>query len=717
MKIDVYLPGDDSETKALKKRFLKFSGIREPLFLGVFGLILWFLDLRFMAMAMWMFSAFSLSILTLFYIIRDHVKWFATIKLYFFVLFSFAAVLFFGGILHSGGVVFVGLAGALISLSFFKAKQFRIIFSVYILTVIIEALLQPYLTPQPEVTPKANLILFVMHILVISGVMFATISYYIEQNIQAKQKESDRLKEMDSLKTRFYTNISHEFRTPLTVIMGIADQIKENPDRWLFKGPGKITEQSQSLLYLVNQMMDLSKLEAGAMSVNLKQGDIVGYLKYLVESFQGIAESKHINLRFTAEKNEFYMDYDADKLMHIMTNLLSNALKFTPEDCDVLVSVGLGDSDETQNILRIMVKDTGIGIPADQLSCVFERFYQAEYNAGFNNRGSGLGLSLTRQLVNLLKGTISVQSDLGKGAEFTVELPISRTSPMAEDHGMSNIKPAFVKFPSDSKKVITTELVEDNQNDELPILLLVEDNRDVVEFLADILDSNFNVHVANNGKEGLEKALLFVPDIIVSDVMMPEMDGFELLENLKNGMSTSHIPVVLLTARANFESKIMGLEKGADAYLAKPFSTIELIAVLNNLMENRKKMQQKLAGYWVYKTPKRISSMKPELSFLQKLHEIVDANLQDENFDIQLLCNMIGMSRSQLYRKFKALTNQSLGKFIRSMRLENAKHLIEVLGLNVSEAAYASGFKNLSHFSYIFKEEFGYSPSENAPKI
>jgi len=596
--------------------------------------------------------------------------------------------------------------------TFFKPKQFRIIFGVYLLTVIIEAFLQPYLTPLTEITPKVNLTLFVLHILVIAGVMFSTISYYVAQSIQAKQKESDRLKELDTLKTRFYTNITHEFRTPLTVIMGMADQIAEHPDKWLDKGPKKITEQSQSLLYLINQMMDLSKLEAGAMSVNLNQGDIIAYLKYLVESFQGIAESKHINLHFTSEMNEFYMDYDADKLMHIMTNLLSNALKFTPDDGDVLVSVGLDNKDGAQDILQISVKDTGIGVPADQLSHVFERFYQAENNAGLSSSGSGLGLSLTKQLVNLLNGDISVNSTPGKGTEFTVRFTITKTSPLVKDHGLSGIKPAFVKFPSGSEKANIPEMFKGIQDEELPLLLIVEDNKDVVEFLVSLLENNFNVRVAVNGKEGLEKALLFVPDIIVSDVMMPEMDGFELLEKLKNDMSTSHIPVVLLTARADFDSKIIGLKKGADAYLAKPFNKIELFAILNNLMGNRKKMQQKLAGFPVSGSPDSLAPIKPELSFLQKIHDIVGANMQDANFDIQQLCNNIGMSRSQLYRKFKALTNQSLGKFIRRMRLDKAKHLMEVQGLNVSEAAYDSGFKNLSHFSYIFKEEFGYSPSE-----
>lgn len=692
---------------------MKLSGIQEPLFLSIFGLILWLWDVRMMAIAMWIFSGFSLSILFLFYLIRDHVKWFAAIKLYFFVLFSFVAVLFFGGILHSGGVVFVGLAGSLLSLSFFSPNQFRIIFGIYLLTVIIEALLQPFLTPLPEVTPTVNLNLFVMHILVIAGVMFDTISYYIKQNIQSKQKESDQLKELDSLKTKFYTNITHEFRTPLTAIMGIAEQIEENPSEWLDKGPKKITEQSQSLLYLINQMMDLSKLEAGAMSENLNQGDIIGYLKYLVESFQGIAEIKHINLKFTSQMNEFYMDYDADKLMHIMSNLLSNAIKFTPEKGDVLVSVSLTSTGEIKDFLKVSVKDTGIGILADHLSHVFERFYQAENNVRLSNRGSGLGLSLTKQLVNLLKGHISVHSTPGKGTEFTVKFPISKDSPIAEDHGMSSIKPGFVKFPAFSDNDYISEFFEGIQDEELPILLLVEDNRSVAEFIVSILENNFNILESVNGKEGLDKALLFVPDIIVSDVMMPEMDGFELLENLKNNMNTSHIPVVLLTARADFDSRITGLEKGADAYLVKPFSKIELFTILSNLMKNRKNMQQKLAGFWNNNSTERIFPMRPELNFLQKIHEIVRINIQNENFDIQQLCNEIGMSRSQLYRKFKALTNQSLGKFIRRIRLENAKHLIEVLNSSVSEAAYDSGFKNLSHFSYIFKEEFGYSPSEN----
>ena len=627
------------------------------------------------------------------------------------ILTTLIAMLQLGGITSSLGLIFVGLNCAMASVLGNNIRWTIALFVLYSITVIIAGIAESFLPKPTYISPSVNSLYFVLNTLWINLSAFFLIILYIKENKRFEKAEANRLKELDVTRTSLYTNISHEFRTPMTVIMGLADQIKENPDKWLEKGPEKIIEQSQTLLNLVNQMMDLAKLEAGAMSINLIQGDIIAYLKYLAESFQGIADSNHIQLRFSSELNEFYMDYDADKLMHIISNLISNALKFTPSGGDITILIKPVEKIEVGNILQVSVHDSGIGIPSDLLTNVFERFYQVENNT-MNRGGSGLGLSITKQLVNLLKGTIYVNSVPGKGTEFTVELTVTNNSAMETDHGIAAIKPAFIKFHSKSEKVSVSEILKGSHHEELPILLIVEDNKDVVEYLIGLLENSYNIHVSVNGKEGLEKALLFIPDIILSDVMMPVMDGFSLLEKLKTDIRTSHIPVVLLTARADFNSKITGLSKGADAYLVKPFHQTELFVTLNNLMDLRKKIQHRLANYPNSKSLKNNSFIKPELNFLSKVHAIVETNLHDEEFSIQQLCNEIGMSRAQLYRKFNALTDQSLGKFIRSKRLNKAKFLMEIQGLNVSEAAYDSGFKNLSHFSYIFKEEFGFSPSE-----
>lgn len=628
------------------------------------------------------------------------------------ILTTLIVMLQLGGITSSLGLIFVGLNCAMASVLGNNIRWTIALFVLYSITVIIAGIAESFLPKPTYISPSINVLYFVLNTLWINLSAFFLIFLYIKEYKRFEKAEANRLKELDVTRTSLYTNISHEFRTPMTVIMGMADQIKENPDEWLEKGPKKIIEQSQSLLNLIDQMMDLSKLEAGAMSVYLIQGDIIAYLKYLVESFQGIADSNHIQLHFSSKMHHFYMDYDADKLMHIISNLISNALKFTPSGGDVTILVRMVEKTEVGNILQISVNDSGIGIPSDHLSIVFERFYQVGNNTMSRGSGSGLGLSITKRLVNLLKGTISVNSVPGKGTEFSVELTVTNNSVIETDHGISTIKPAFVKFPTASGNTNVSHLLESSLDEKQPVLLIVEDNKDVVEYLVSLLKNNYNIEVAVDGKEGLKNAFTTVPDIILSDVMMPKMDGFALLEKLKNDIRTSHIPVVLLTARADFDSKITGLSKGADAYLIKPFSRVQLFMTLNNLMALRKKIQQKLAGFQVSSSSENSISIKPEISFLRKVHGIVEDNLQDEDFGIQQLCTKIGMSRAQLYRKFNALTNQSIGKFMRTIRLEKAKYLMETQGCNVSEAAYDSGFKNLSHFSYIFKEEFGFSPSE-----
>lgn len=630
------------------------------------------------------------------------------------ILTTFAVMIQLGGVTTSLGLVFVGLNCAMASVPANNARWTTGLFILYGITVIIAGVAQPFLPPPDYIPPSVNLLYFVLNALWLNASTLFLILLYIKDRNRFEKAENDRLKEIDDLKTRLYTNITHEFRTPLTTIIGIADQIDENPEKWLAKGPRKIIEQSQSLLHLITQMLDFSKLEIGATSVHLIQGDIIAFLKYLVESFHGISESKQIQLKFSSELPRFFMDYDPDKLLHILTNLISNSLKFTPSGGDIDVSVKLTEIESPEDSIQICVKDNGIGIKPDEIPFIFERFYQAENHSANRASGSGLGLSLTQQIVRLLNGGITVDSTPGKGTEFKVSLNVTKNSTIEADHGISIIKPAFIQKQAKYKKESLPVLIKDNSGNEHPVLLIVEDNLDVVEYLANLLEDNYVIKVAVNGKEGLEKAIEIVPDIILSDVMMPGMDGFSLLEELKDDIRTSHIPVVLLTARADFDSKLAGLEKGAIAYLIKPFNKIELFTVLKNILELRRKTQENLAGFHRNAAQEGYSTQKPELSFLQKVHKIVIDNMHNDDFGIEELCCEMAMSRAQVYRKFKALTSHSIGKFIRTNRLEKARYLMKEKGLNVTEAALDSGFKNLSHFSYVFKEEFGVAPSELA---
>lgn len=723
MKRNFYLPDDDDETMALKKRFLNFNTFARPLLLAVFGLVLWILEARKLAIGMWLFGGISLCIFVAFYLVRNHIKLFAAITLYFYVLFSFVGVLVFGGILYSGGVVFVGLAGVLLSISFFRTKQSRIIFIVYLLTLIIEALLQPFLTPLPEITPAINLTLFVLHILVIAIIMFSTISYYIEQSIQAKNKEADRLKELDTLKTQFYDNITHEFRTPLTVILGMTDQISEKPKEHFRIGLQLIRQNGIRLLHLVNQMLDLSKLEAESMPIHLIQKDILKYLRYISEPFERITEEKNIEFHFLTDFDEIEMDFDPEKIESLVGNLLSNAIKYSPEDSDIYFKIEIAEkveqqegqtftlfSDQLMNgsgkKLRLEIRDTGQGIPSDKIGIIFDRFYQIDHKITGQVEGSGIGLSLVKELVKLMDGNLLVKSSPGKGTTFSVYLPITNNAPQ-EELEESSLKDEPSQFYLNENEELS-EKWHSGQN--LHRLLVIEDNPDVVQYIRSILEREYQIEVANNGCEGIEKALEIIPDIIISDIMMPEKDGFEVCQVLKNDIRTSHVPIVILTAKADMESKITGLEYGADAYLFKPFNSKELRVRLQKLIELRGKLKVKYHLMSIDPSPVEIPH-NPDVVFINKLKKVMIDNLDNEDFDNNQLCNALGISRVQLFRKLKALTGQSASQFMRSFRLNKAKAILLSSHLNVSEVAYDVGFKDPAYFTRAFTKEFGITPS------
>ncbi|PHN07847.1 ATP-binding protein [Flavilitoribacter nigricans] len=513
-----------------------------------------------------------------------------------------------------------------------------------------------------------------------------------------KDLESQRSLEIGRIKNRFYANITHEFRTPLTVIMGLSEQINGYPrEQKLIRRNGK------HLLRLINQLLDLSKLESGKLEVHPVCGDIVAYLRYLTESFDSMAMDKGIKLTFYSEEDAFLMDYDDTQIQHIVYNLLSNAIKFTPDNGKVILHVVSTERDG-RPYLQIKVKDTGIGIAEQQFSHIFDRFYQVDSSSTRRGEGTGIGLSLTSELVHLLGGEIDVASKEGQGSTFKVFIPITKTAPRASQ----STAPIAPSEEMDRPELKGTAARPDSAD--LPQLLLIEDNPDLQEYIQNLLRETYMVHTAGDGQRGIELAIELIPDVIISDVMMPEKNGYEVCEVLKQDERTSHIPIILLTAKAAQRDKIKGLQYGADAYLTKPFDSEELFVRLEKLIQLRRELQAHFA-------PDRelvnTNGRHPqEEAFLQKLRSELDERISDPDFGVRDLAQSVGMSHTQMYRKIKALTGKTPSSFIRSARLQRGREFLQSTDLNVSEIAYEVGFADPNYFSRTFLQEFHTSPSD-----
>ena len=416
-----------------------------------------------------------------------------------------------------------------------------------------------------------------------------------------------------------------------------------------------------------------------------------------------MAADKEIQLTFYSEEEELMMDYDDVKIQHIIYNLLSNALKFTLEGGKVIIHLQKIIQEE-KPYLKLIVRDTGIGIPKKQIAHIFDRFYQINQAEDGRERGTGIGLALVKDLVELMEGEIEVKSQEGKGSIFTIYLPIETKHPFAEK-----------LFPSTESKVIipankitTANVTENPLALDLPILLIIEDNRDVITYIESLLYSQYTIYTAKNGQVGIERAISLVPDIIISDVMMPIKNGYEVCEALKKEEQTSHIPIILLTAKSTQKDKMDGLKYGADAFLTKPFYKEELLLRIEQLVAVRKKLQERYAGNIA--TP---SADQPiENIFLEKVLASIETQISNATFSVPELATTLSMSKSQLYRKLKAVTGQTPSYYIRLARLEKGKNLLETTQLNISEIAYEVGFTDPNYFSRTFQQEFGNSPSD-----
>ncbi|MCC6410682.1 MAG: helix-turn-helix domain-containing protein [Saprospiraceae bacterium] len=546
------------------------------------------------------------------------------------------------------------------------------------------------------------------------AVFFATAGFYFyrfEFKRRIAEKETHRLHELDVFKSRLFTNISHEFRTPLTVILGTTDHlIRENQQKIQHSTSSfsMVRRNGERLLLLVNQILDLAKLESNTLKLDNIQADVLPYIRYIVESLNSLAGSQNVKLLFESPEKAMVMDYDPERLLQIVNNLLTNAIKYTPAGGNVALQVSMVQDEGAKTTqCRLVITDNGAGIPAGDLPFIFDRFYQANNLEKANTGGTGIGLALTKELVQLMGGQINVESEEGKGSRFVVTLPITRSAPTR----LATLDP--VKKVED-----VSARVDQKSQEELPALLLIEDNPDVVEYLISCLQESYRIDVAFNGDAGISKALETVPDLIVSDVMMPGKDGFEVCDVLKNDVRTSHIPLVLLTARADVESRLAGLRRGADAYLAKPFLRAELLVTLENLLTLRRNVQLKFAEWYVASNGNAGEKQddSPELiqehTFVQQVRKVVEDNMANASFTVEKLCQLLAMSQPQLHRKLTALTGKNATQFIRSIRLARAKVLLEQKEKTVSEVAYEVGFDDPKYFSRVFSETFGIPPSK-----
>lgn len=533
----------------------------------------------------------------------------------------------------------------------------------------------------------------------------------LKNELAYEHREARRLAELDQMKTDFFNGVTHEFRTPLTLLLEPARQLlndtKDTSSRYRLE---LIQQNARRLLHFVNQLLDLSKMEAGRMPLNENTGYPLETLRRVMEGFEPLAKQRGITLSGDWPENEVAVVFDEIKWEQVFSNLLSNALKFTDQGGEVRLSVEISE-ESAQSTFRILVTDSGIGIPAEALPHIFERFYQAGHLRG----GSGIGLALCKQLVERMGGHIGVESTQGKGTRFVVELPCEKALSASGIAAKPERVETLAETPASAipDPVLPASAIYKGDGAP-PFLLIIEDDAGLRQLLRASMPPQYRIAEAADGEEGIQMALDLVPDLIISDLVMPGKSGFEVVQTLKSDPGASHIPIILLTAKASIESRLEGLSRGADVYLTKPFRSDELILQIENLLSSRRKMQ----AYFSDNAP--TNAMKdsarevlpaPENEFLQRLIEVVERNLENDNMDAEGFAKAVFVSRSQLHRKVSALTGLPLSEFVRNYRLDRAKELLSQKSGSITEIAWRTGFSNPKYFSTCFKERFGTSPS------
>lgn len=563
---------------------------------------------------------------------------------------------------------------------------------------------------------------YIAYIIIILGLLYFFKEYSIVEATEKgklaiehmKNEEEHRLNE---LKSQFFTDVTHEFRTPLTLILGPAKELVNNTnlDSYSSRQAELIKKNAHKLLQLVNQLMEFRKVEKGRMELLPQKTNIIQLIDGLYDSFKPMAESKEIDFRLNYRKQEILINVDVEKFEKIIYNLVSNAFKYTEDGGQISINVDSCVDTKLGKSLIIEVEDTGIGIAEENKDRVFERFFQA--NQKRTQSTGGIGLYLTKNLVELHSGVIELESELGKGSLFRVTIPDNN-----EEHqsSLSYQEPSDNNRDQDAANQNEEDQAEKTQTAEkknAPTILIAEDDEDLNEFLVSGLSNIFNVIATFNGKEALEQAHKQNIDIILTDIMMPELDGFELCKILRKDLSTSHIPVVFLTAKTMKEDEIKGLKLGAVDYVYKPFNLVSLRLKIQNILENRKHIHERMRANQIME-PETIELSSLDEIFLKEAVEAVNKHLDDSTFDVEKFSQEIGISTNQAYRKIKALTGQTAKEFIRNQRLKIAASLLVQKKRSISEIIYMVGFSSPSYFTRCFKEYYGCTPKEymeNAP--
>ncbi len=540
-----------------------------------------------------------------------------------------------------------------------------------------------------------------------------------ELALRLKDSETQHLREQDRMKSAFFANISHEFRTPLTLILGPLREMEAG----IFKGNvskyfGIMRRNAERLLQLINQLLDLSRLESGKLLLQLQPGNLAVSLRAMAHAFESLAAQRQVEYAIQLPAQALPVWFDRDKMEIIVSNLLSNAFKFTPEEGKVSISVRNTVGRDEKTVVEIQVADSGIGIPAEQQARIFDRFYQVENNStdetllsSGGGVGSGIGLALTREIVLLYGGTIGVADQPGGGTVFIITLPL-RTATLSTDVLEQQKQEAtFWVEPVAAAALPIAEGVEKVRARHQPVVLIVEDNADVRAYIVEQLHDQYQLLEAADGQTALEIARTELPDLLISDLMMPIMDGVALTQQLKSDERTSHIPVILLTAKAGQPDRLQGLETGAEAYLTKPFDAAELRLVVRKIIAQRQVLREKFSREIRLGLPKMAAPSLDDL-FLQRVLAAIEENLDDELFGVEELAAAVNMSRSNLFRKLDALTGKSATHLIRELRLVRAKQLLEQGAGNTTEVAFMVGFNTPAYFVKCFTDQYGVTPGD-----
>lgn len=528
--------------------------------------------------------------------------------------------------------------------------------------------------------------------------------------LYSRRKMIRMMRHVEEIRSSFFTNITHEFRTPLTVILGYS-RLLESGTVFLkqdLQSVGQyITRQGNNLLDLVNQLLDISKVKSAVGNPEWRKGNVIPYLHMLVESFQDLARLKRIELQFLPSQNTVDMDFVPGYLQKILRNLISNALNYTPAYGKICI-----DAKVDNNMLKIRVSDTGKGIPEEDLPHIFDLFYQGNKEE-VKEVGSGIGLSLVQKLVMSMNGTIGVESKVGVGTVFTLLLPLFHTGQECPDFRLNEV--SIEKAVLTTKDDLNGDLPQGKEaNEHTPLILIVEDNPDVAHYIGSLLQGRYALRYASNGRVGLELACELVPDLILTDLMMPVMDGCALLRGIRETETVNHIPVIVITARCTEEERIKGIEAGADAYLYKPFNAEELLVRVDYLLDSRRMLRSKYASA----VDRQITNAEKQLNiadqqFLNRLTDIIYHQMQTGELDVETIASKMRMTRQQLTRKLQAITGESAVVYLMRVRLNKARQLLaSYADMQIGDIAIKCGFEDNAYFSRIFKQYFHLTPSQ-----